>query len=59
MSLECQRRGSAQAQQDQIEYPILTLPPEITSAIFVQCLNARVIPDPLAVPSISLAIYRS
>ncbi|KAJ7222953.1 hypothetical protein C8J57DRAFT_1536162 [Mycena rebaudengoi] len=58
MSLEDQRRGSVQA-QDQRECSILTLPPEITSEIFVQCLKGQVHPAPLAAPLIFLAICRS
>ncbi|KAJ6526327.1 hypothetical protein B0H19DRAFT_970621, partial [Mycena capillaripes] len=43
-----------------VEYPVLALPPEITSRIFVECLpgHGRVIPSPNAAPLLLAQICR-
>ncbi|KAJ7855416.1 hypothetical protein B0H13DRAFT_1641933, partial [Mycena leptocephala] len=43
-----------------VEYPVLTLPPEITSRIFLECLpgHGRVIPSPDAAPLLLSQICR-
>ncbi|KAJ7267299.1 hypothetical protein C8J57DRAFT_1615917 [Mycena rebaudengoi] len=54
-------RESLQAELDSIVYPVLTLPPEITSEIFHWCLPSSphfIQPDPSDVPLTLLAICR-
>ncbi|KAJ7208716.1 hypothetical protein C8J57DRAFT_1540563 [Mycena rebaudengoi] len=50
------RRDSIRSQLDTIIYPILTLPPEITSEISIQCLPSIVSPNVGCAPLIFLAI---
>ncbi|KAJ7171565.1 hypothetical protein C8R43DRAFT_944182 [Mycena crocata] len=40
-----ERRETAQAQLDNIVYPILTLPPELTSEIFIHCMEPVLEPE--------------
>ncbi|KAJ7277376.1 hypothetical protein C8J57DRAFT_1713743 [Mycena rebaudengoi] len=53
------RRGSAQAQLDRPKSSILTLPPEITSEIFLKCFDPDSELTPLAAPWVFLAICSS
>ncbi|KAJ7474180.1 hypothetical protein FB451DRAFT_1398176 [Mycena latifolia] len=43
------RRNSVQSELDKVVYPVLTLPPEITSEVFVQCMpfDLDLAPNPL------------
>ncbi|KAJ7267322.1 hypothetical protein C8J57DRAFT_1615974 [Mycena rebaudengoi] len=54
-------RDVIQAELDEIVYPVLTLPPEVTSEIFCWCLPSTPDfpqPDPAAPPLVLLAICR-
>ncbi|KAJ7267319.1 hypothetical protein C8J57DRAFT_1469570 [Mycena rebaudengoi] len=56
-------RDAIQAELDEIVYPVLTLPPEVTSEIFCWCLPSTpapvfLRPDPAAPPLVLVAICR-
>ncbi|KAJ7277378.1 hypothetical protein C8J57DRAFT_1465956 [Mycena rebaudengoi] len=54
------RRTAVQVQLGRYIYPVLTLPPEITSEIFVQCLpHGNVSPHPSEAPLLLLVICRA
>ncbi|KAJ7277289.1 hypothetical protein C8J57DRAFT_1019439, partial [Mycena rebaudengoi] len=54
------RRAAVQVQLGRYTYPVLTLPPEITSETFVQCLpHGNVSPHPSTAPLILLVICRA
>ncbi|KAJ7277366.1 hypothetical protein C8J57DRAFT_1126728 [Mycena rebaudengoi] len=59
MSLENLLESLAQVPLALPTYPVLTLPPELTSEIFLHCLVPEMNPDPLAAPLVFLAICRS
>ncbi|KAJ7486729.1 hypothetical protein FB451DRAFT_1026233, partial [Mycena latifolia] len=56
-----QRRDAAQLQVDDIIYPVLTLPPEITSEIFAKCVEFedKDFASPASAPSLLLQVCRS
>ncbi|KAJ7227912.1 hypothetical protein C8J57DRAFT_198790 [Mycena rebaudengoi] len=53
------RKAAVQEQLPAYAYPILTLPPEIGSEIFLQCLPGKVYPIPSEVPLSLLGICRA
>ncbi|KAJ7277372.1 hypothetical protein C8J57DRAFT_184867 [Mycena rebaudengoi] len=60
MSLQNPHSGAPQTQVDQIQYPILTLPSEITAEIFLRCLpDGNVPPHPSNAPLLLLVICTS
>ncbi|KAJ7234799.1 hypothetical protein C8J57DRAFT_995544, partial [Mycena rebaudengoi] len=55
------RRSAVQLKLDQYTYPVITLPPEITSEIFLQCLPAGqyISPHLSNAPLVFLAVSRA
>ncbi|KAJ7290312.1 hypothetical protein C8J57DRAFT_1275679 [Mycena rebaudengoi] len=60
ISLLTAERNAIQAELDSIVFPVLTLPPEITSEIFVNCLPGQPQdPEPLVAPLLLTGICRN